>query len=82
MQIYRGVVPFVIVQLIALVLTISFPALVYTLTGGKKIVDTTGVKIQAPSNDYAPGGGGGIYGAPANPYGPGPADPFGPAPKK
>ncbi len=71
-QIYKGVVPFVIVQLLALVLVISFPALVYTLTGGKKVVDTTGVKIEIPKNDYTTGGGGGIYGAPASPYAPEP----------
>jgi len=67
-HIYKGVIPFVIVQLIALVLVISFPALVYTLTGGKKVVDTTNVKIEIPTNDYGSGGGGGIYGNTADPY--------------
>ena len=67
LDIYKGVVPFVIVQLIALLVTIAFPVMVYSLTGGKKVVDTTNVRIESPSNDYSgSGGGGGIYGAPAS----------------
>jgi len=67
-HIYKGIIPFVSVQLVALLLTIAFPALVYTMTGGKKVVDTTNVKIEIPTNDYGGGGGGGgIYGNSADP---------------
>lgn len=75
--IYRGVIPFVLVQLAALLIVIAFPSMVYMLIGDTKKVDTTNIRIEAPRNDYSSGSGGGIYGgggtspygAPANPYG-------------
>ncbi len=63
--IYRGVIPFVLVQVCALLIVIAFPPLVYTLIGTKKNIDITNIRIEAPTNDYSSGSsGGGIYGAP------------------
>ena len=76
--IYRGVIPFVLVQLSALLIVITFPAMVYMLIGDTKKLDTTNIRIEGPRDDYSSGSGGGIYGggnssspygAPANPYG-------------
>jgi tripartite ATP-independent transporter DctM subunit len=75
--IYRGVIPFVLVQLSALLIVIAFPAMVYMLIGDTKKLDTTNIRIEGPRDDYSSGSGGGIYGggnsspygAPANPYG-------------
>ncbi len=75
--IYRGVIPFVLVQLSALLIVIAFPSMVYMLIGDTKKLDTTNIRIEGPRDDYSSGSGGGIYGgggsspygAPANPYG-------------
>ena len=77
--IYRGVVPFVLVQLSALLIVISFPAMVYMLIGNTKKVDTTNIRIEAPRDDYSSGSGGGIYGGGSSPYG-APANPYGAPP--
>ena len=90
--IYRGVVPFVTVQVLALLLVIAFPAMVYSLIGEPKKIDVQNLRIEAPTNDYTSGGGGGIYGGGGGIYGGGnegsggngggassgaPADPYG-----
>jgi len=59
MEIYRGIIPFVGVQLVALILVISFPELVTYMTKGEAAVDPSSVEIQldAPageSQDAAP----------------------------
>jgi tripartite ATP-independent transporter DctM subunit len=54
LEIYRGVVPFVLVQLVALVIVIAYPGLVTRMTGGSA-PDAAGVEIRIPPVD-APSG--------------------------
>jgi tripartite ATP-independent transporter DctM subunit len=50
-DIYRGVVPFIVVQLIALGVLWHFPQLVTMMTGGSQKVDTRDVHIVVPPAD-------------------------------
>ena len=61
MQIYRGSIPFVIIQLLLLSLLVAFPHLVTGSLGVKTDVDLEGIEIQAPDagggwGEEAPGG--------------------------
>ncbi|MDP1671618.1 MAG: TRAP transporter large permease subunit [Burkholderiales bacterium] len=49
-DIYRGVVPFVIVQLIALLLVISYPQLVSAFSDKPALKDTSNIEINVPSH--------------------------------
>ena len=56
-DIYRGVVPYIIVQLIALVVVIAWPGSVRLLSADDKKVDSTNIKIELQdSDDPAKGG--------------------------
>ena len=55
-DIYRGIVPFVCVQLAALAVVIAYPAIVTTMTGAGAPKDTTGIEVQIPPLE-APAGG-------------------------
>ncbi|MDT3680794.1 MAG: TRAP transporter large permease subunit [Burkholderiaceae bacterium] len=60
-DIYRGAIPFVVIQLIMVAMVIGFPGLV---TGGldrAKKIDLDTIKIEAPSGGYGSGGGYGGY---------------------
>ena len=48
LDIYKGVVPFVCVQLAALAIVIAWPGLVTSMTGGGPVKDTTGIEITIP----------------------------------
>ncbi len=60
-DIYRGILPFVCVQLVALAIVIAFPQLVTALTGSGPAKDASGVEISVPVTDY------GIRGDSGNP---------------
>ena len=62
-QIYWGAVPFVIIQVIMVVLVISFPGMVTDFLGRDKKIDASEIQIELPTVDYG-GGGGGQYGGP------------------
>jgi tripartite ATP-independent transporter DctM subunit len=62
-QIYWGAVPFVIIQVIMVVLVISFPGMVTDFLGRDKKIDASDIQIELPTVDYG-GGGGGQYGGP------------------
>ncbi|MBI1965495.1 MAG: TRAP transporter large permease subunit [Betaproteobacteria bacterium] len=55
LDIYRGIVPFVCVQLVALALVIAFPQLVTGMTGKGAVKDATSIEIQIPPVESAPG---------------------------
>ena len=59
LQIYRGVVPFIAIQLIALVLIVSFPSLVTGSLNRAEKVDTSTVEIVLPTEEAAPDDSGG-----------------------
>ncbi|HXF65677.1 MAG TPA: TRAP transporter large permease subunit [Burkholderiales bacterium] len=50
-EIYRGIVPFVGVQLVALALVVGYPPLVTWLAGRAAVRDATGVEISLPPPD-------------------------------
>jgi len=55
LDIYRGIVPFVGVQLVALAIVIGYPGLVTRMTGAAAVKDTTGIEIRIPPGE-APAG--------------------------
>ncbi len=55
-QIYRGVVPFIGLQLVALVLVVMFPSLVTGSLGRHEKIDTSTVEIVLPPEESAPDG--------------------------
>lgn len=59
-QIYRGAVPFIVIQLLMVAIVMAFPGLVMHYQGDQAAIDPAGVRIEVPS-----GGGGGGF----NPYG-------------
>ena len=54
-QIYWGAVPFVVIQVIMVVLIIAFPNLVSGGLAKKAEIDTTNIQIDAPKADYGNG---------------------------
>ncbi|MCO5101638.1 MAG: TRAP transporter large permease subunit [Burkholderiaceae bacterium] len=62
-DIYRGAIPFVVIQLIMVAMVIGFPGLV---TGGlerAKKIDLDTIELEAPAGGYGSGGGYGGYGS-------------------
>jgi TRAP-type mannitol/chloroaromatic compound transport system permease large subunit len=53
-QIYWGAVPFVVIQVIMVVLVILFPAMVMHYKGTGPVVDPSKVKIELPQIDLPP----------------------------
>jgi tripartite ATP-independent transporter DctM subunit len=53
-QIYWGAVPFVVIQVIMVVLVILFPAMVMHYKGAASTVDPTKIKIEVPQIDLPP----------------------------
>jgi tripartite ATP-independent transporter DctM subunit len=53
-QIYWGAVPFVVIQVIMVLLVISFPAMVMHYKGGLSTVDPNSIKIEVPQIDLPP----------------------------
>lgn len=53
-EIYRGILPFVGVQLVALALVVSYPPLVTWLAGGTAVRDATGFEINLPVPESEP----------------------------
>ena len=77
-QIYWGAVPFVVIQIIMIGLTIAFPGMVMRYKAGEIHLDSTNIQIQSPSfGNSAPNFGGPNFGnpAPAEPPAPGTAAP-------
>jgi hypothetical protein len=62
-QIYRGAIPFVIIQLVMVGIVMAFPGLVMHYKGPP--IDTSNVKIEIPAG----GGLGGLGGGLGNPFG-------------
>src|SRR5919112_1896838 len=67
-QIYWGAVPFVVIQVVMVVLVIMFPAMVMHYKGTASTVDPNTIKIEIPQLQLPgldlPGGGGGLPGLP------------------
>ena len=53
-QIYWGAVPFVVIQVIMVLLVISFPAMVMHYKKGQSTIDPNKVKIEIPQMDLPP----------------------------
>jgi TRAP-type mannitol/chloroaromatic compound transport system permease large subunit len=53
-QIYWGAVPFVVIQIIMVLLVIAFPAMVMHYKGGLSTVDPNSIKIEVPQIDLPP----------------------------
>ena len=53
-QIYWGAVPFVVIQIIMVLLVITFPAMVMHYKGGLSTVDPNSIKIEVPQIDLPP----------------------------
>ncbi|MBN9048149.1 MAG: TRAP transporter large permease subunit [Rhizobiales bacterium] len=53
-QIYWGAVPFVVIQVIMVILVIAFPAMVMHYKGAASTVDPNSVKIEVPALDIPP----------------------------
>src|SRR5246500_243059 len=53
-QIYWGAVPFVVIQVIMVLLVIAFPSMVMHYKGGLSTVDPNSIKIEVPQMDLPP----------------------------
>jgi TRAP-type mannitol/chloroaromatic compound transport system permease large subunit len=53
-QIYWGAVPFVVIQVIMVLLVILFPSMVMHYKGGLSTVDPNSIKIEVPQIDLPP----------------------------
>lgn len=60
-QIYRGTIPFVILQVLMIAMVIIFPRMVMHYKG--PVVDTSDIKIEIPSGGFGSGGGSGGFGS-------------------
>lgn len=82
-QIYRGAIPFVVIQLIMVALVIAFPQMVTHYKKAGTGVDPSTIKIDIPDMNYgAPAGGGGGDSPKSDDFGmPPPPDFLPPAPK-
>src|SRR6266436_5984667 len=55
-QIYWGAVPFVVIQVAMIAVTVAFPAMVLHYKGGELNLDTSKMRIEAPKGSAAPAG--------------------------
>jgi tripartite ATP-independent transporter DctM subunit len=77
-QIYKGAIPFVFIQIIMIVIVISFPNLVLNYKAGQVMIDPSKVEINVPMPNA---GGANPYGTPATPsFGAPPPPSFGAPP--
>lgn len=53
-EIYKGIIPFVGVQLVALLIVIAWPALVTGMSGAGTVKDTSSVEIRIPAPEQSP----------------------------
>ena len=53
-EIYKGIVPFVGIQLVALLIVIAWPALVTGISGAGTVKDTSSVEIRIPAPEQSP----------------------------
>jgi TRAP-type mannitol/chloroaromatic compound transport system permease large subunit len=56
-QIYWGAIPFVLIQLVMVVLLISFPQMSLIYKAGQKVIDINKVRIELPQETYGGGAG-------------------------
>jgi TRAP-type mannitol/chloroaromatic compound transport system permease large subunit len=82
-QIYWGAIPFVVIQVIMVVLLIFFPQMSLVYKSGQPVIDVDKVKIEIPGDSYSGSGeagdlmkdlGGGATPKPAPPDGKGPSE--------
>jgi hypothetical protein len=71
-QIYWGAVPFVVIQVAMIAVTIAFPAMVMHYKGGELKLDTSKMRIETPRGSAAPAGSPNFKAAPPNFGGPAP----------
>ena len=53
-QIYWGAIPFVVIQIIMVLLVITFPSMVMHYKGAASTIDPNSVKIEIPQIDMPP----------------------------